>query len=174
MQKIKKFHVDLTKNTEVPFFQVPSELRIRFGVELFENGNLHLLKDIINNTLHRSEQMDVTFLSGYMINDRRYREKTNIGKYIKIKNWSETIVYRDEINANVIFASIQDVRFKEVYPYIKSIVKGMNSPFIVFYQDSYLVYVSEDVIDIISNDRHLIQNLKNQYQEVFDTYYENR
>ncbi|MDM5297019.1 hypothetical protein QUF51_02410 [Bacillus pumilus] len=174
MQKIKKFHVDLTKNTEVPFFQVPSELRIRFGVELFENGNLHLLKDIINNTLHRSEQMGVTFLSGYMINDRRYRKKTNIGKYIKIKNWSETIVYRDEINANVIFASIQDVHFKEVYPYIKSIVKGMNSPFIVFYQDSYLVYVSEDVIDIISNDRHLIQNLKNQYQEVYDTYYENR
>ncbi len=48
----------------------------------------------------------------------------------------------------------------------------MNSAYIIIYYGNYLIYVSGDVMDIISNDQHLIYNLKSQYQEVYDTYYE--
>ncbi|OLG01362.1 hypothetical protein B4125_3862 [Bacillus paralicheniformis] len=44
----------------------------------------------------------------------------------------------------------------------------------IFYNDSYLVYVSTDVLDIISHDQNLIHNLKKQYEEVHDKYYENK
>lgn len=172
MDKIKKFHINFTKNIEIPFFQVSPQLRVRFGVELFDNGKLSLLKDILSETLDHPQEINVTFISGYIKNDRRYREKTNIGKYIKIKNWSETITYHDEIDANVIFTTIKNIRFEEVYQYIKSVVKGMRSSYIVIYNENYLVYISEDVIDFISYDQNLIQNLKNHYQELYDTYYE--
>lgn len=113
-------------------------MRIRFGVELFENGELRLLKETLNKTLNQSEAIDITFISGYMINDHRYREKTNIGKYIKIKKWYEAIVYHEEIDANVIFASIQHVRFEKVYQYIKSVVKRVISAYILFYNEAIL------------------------------------
>ncbi|MCY7753103.1 hypothetical protein MOF38_01065 [Bacillus haynesii] len=174
MERTKKFHVDFTKNSVSPFFQVPSDLRVRFGVELFENGKFKLLKNILNETLNKPETLDVSFISGYIVNDRRCREKTNIGKYVTIHNWLETIVHDEEIGTNVIFATVRNIRFDEAYQYIKSVARGSNTPYMIFYNDSYLVYVSTDVLDIISHDQNLIHNLKNQYEEVYDKYYENK
>lgn len=43
---------------------------------------------------------------------------------------------------------------------------------IFFYNDTYLLYISTDVIDIVSPDTSLIEKLKLQYSEEYDKFYE--
>lgn len=60
----------------------------------------------------------------------------------------------------------------EVYKYCKYVVNGGQQAYISFYNDTYLLYISTDVIDIISPDTSLMEKLKLQYSEEYDKFYE--
>ncbi len=52
------------------------------------------------------------------------------------------------------------------------IKKGFTGAYISFYSNEYLLYGSSDVIDIISNEPSNIIKLKDNYKNLYDTYYE--
>ncbi|MDL4841963.1 hypothetical protein [Aquibacillus rhizosphaerae] len=60
----------------------------------------------------------------------------------------------------------------DVYNYCLIARKGLPTAYISFYSNEYLLYVSTDVINFISNDATNIAKLKDNYKNLYDTYYE--
>lgn len=51
-------------------------------------------------------------------------------------------------------------------------MNGGQQAYLSFYNDTYLLYISTDVIDIISPDTSLIEKLKIQYYKEYEKFYE--
>ncbi|SIQ63803.1 hypothetical protein SAMN05878494_2011 [Bacillus cereus] len=173
MERMKILDVNFADMTATPFFQVEAKNRIRFDIELFE-GNLRGLRGILTELFKSPDTIDVSFISGYITygKSKRINEKTKIGRFMKIKNWAETKVDVDDLESTIIFTTIKGVHEDEVYKYCKYVVNGGQQAYISFYNDTYLLYISTDVIDIISPDTSLIEKLKLQYSEEYDKFYE--
>lgn len=172
MDKFKKFKVDFTNTEETPFFQVTSNHRIRFDMDLFFNNNTRLLKNILDNLFNQNEKINSSFICGYIINGKRIHEKTGLGKFTKIRNWKETLIKNDNFTSSTIFASIKNLNYQDVYKYCQNVSQGHPSAYISFYNDNYLLYINQDVIDIISFNEKLIEQLKTKYAMEYDKYYE--
>ncbi|MGH0942819.1 phosphatase [Bacillus mycoides] len=173
MERMKILDVNFADMTATPFFQVKVKNRIRFDIELFE-GNLRGLRGILTELFKSPDTIDVSFISGYITygKSKRINEKTKIGRFMKIKNWTETKVDVDDLESTIIFTTIKGVHEDEVYKYCKYVVNGGQQAYISFYNDTYLLYISTDVIDIVSPDTSLIEKLKLQYSEEYDKFYE--
>lgn len=173
MERMKILDVNFSDMTATPFFQVEAKNKIRFDIELFE-GNLRGLRGILTELFKSPDTIDVSFISGYITygKSKRINEKTKIGRFMKIKNWAETKVDVDDLESTIIFTTIKGVHEDEVYKYCKYAVNGGQQAYISFYNDTYLLYISTDVIDIISPDTSLIEKLKIQYCEEYDKFYE--
>ncbi len=173
MERIKKIKVNFEDMSATPFFQVQTNYRIRFGKESIEN-NLKLLREILGEIFKENDRIDVSFISGYIAYDKSKRtyEKTRIGKFVEIQNCKETQITDDDLENTVIFTTIKGVHKDEVYKYCKYVVNGGQQAYISFYNDTYLLYINSDVIDIISADASLIEKLKLQYREEYDKFYE--
>lgn len=173
MERMKILDVNFADMTATPFFQVEAKNRIRFDIELFE-GNLRGLRGILTELFKSPDTIDVSFISGYITygKSKRINEKTKIGRFMKIKNWTETKVDVDDLESTIIFTTIKGVHEDEVYKYCKYVVNGDQQAYISFYNDTYLLYISTDVIDIVSPDTSLIEKLKLQYSEEYDKFYE--
>ncbi|KML00566.1 hypothetical protein [Rossellomorea marisflavi] len=169
MRKIDKFGFKLDDMEATPYFEVTSNYRIRFLMDTFEN-NINLLKNVLTDTLKNGQTIDTTFISGYIRNKKRYREYIGIGEFIKITNWRETIVKEEE--HDVIYSTITDVNISDVNKYCQKVANGYREAFIMFYNDDFLIYVSSDVLDIISYESGLISNLKQKYSSEYNTFYE--
>ncbi|QWH20488.1 phosphatase [Bacillus mycoides] len=173
MERMKILNVNFDDMRATPFFQVEVKNRIRFDTELFE-GNLRKLRGILTELFKSPDAIDISFTSGYITygKSKRINEKTKIGRFMKIKNWTETQVDDDDLKSTIIFTTIKGVHKDEVYKYCKYIVNGGQQAYISFYNDTYLLYINSDVIDIISADASLIEKLKLQYREEYDKFYE--
>ncbi len=173
MERMKILDVNFADMTATPFFQVEAKNRIRFDIELFE-GNLRGLRGILTELFKSPDTIDVSCISGCITygKSKRINEKIKIGRFMKIKNWAETKVDVDDLESTIIFTTIKGVHEDEVYKYCKYVVNGGQQAYISFYNDTYLLYISTDVIDIISPDTSLIEKLKLQYSEEYDKFYE--
>lgn len=167
--KLKKFNIDFDYNKEIPFFQSNSEKRIRFDIDKL---NKDTLKNIISQ-LYADNEIEILFVSEYIEKGKRISSKSKIGKIIKITNWLELVSFDKETNEGAIYANIKRLKQKDVYNYCLSVKRGFNEAYIVFFNDVFLMYVSSDVIDIISNENN-ISNLKKEYYELFDRFYEQK
>lgn len=172
MQRIEKFGFKLEESEGTPFFNVFPKHRLRFGMETFEN-NFMLLKQVLEDVLKEDQTTDTTFISGYITKNKRYPEKVGIGKFIKIKNWRETVVKDEDLESDVIYSTVSNVNNSEAFKYCQKVVKGYPQAYIMFYNDNFLIYVSSDVIDIISYDSDLINDLKEKYSSDYNKFYEN-
>lgn len=171
MVKLSNINIDFDCNKETPYFQVTSEQRIRFGME---DLNITLIQKIVGDVFKENDQLSVIFVSEYIANNKRYSSKSKIGKIIEIKNWHETVVFNDEsMGEGIVYATIKNLKRIDLIKYCSEIYKGHNEAYISFYNDNYLLYVSSDVIDIISTDVEKIADLKHKYSEQFNNYYEN-
>ncbi|MBO0589730.1 hypothetical protein [Sporosarcina sp. E16_8] len=85
--------IQFSSSSKTPYFQVSSKKRIRFGLE---NLNLNLVKKIIDDILKEDYHINVIFIAGYIVNNKRISSKSKIGKFIDIKNWEETIVREED------------------------------------------------------------------------------
>ncbi|USK76639.1 hypothetical protein [Peribacillus frigoritolerans] len=167
MERIQQFNVNF-KDEETPFFQVDTNHRIRFGMDEISGSLLTtILKDIFNT----NEKIDTSFIIGNITNNKRHHEKNGIGKSIKINNWEEVIVKDEEMDAEIIYATVKGINNSDVYNYCKKVHQGHREAYIVFYNDRFLIYVNNDVLDIISNDSNLIRELKVKYEKHLNEYY---
>lgn len=48
----------------------------------------------------------------------------------------------------------------------------MIEPYIIFYNEQNIIYISNDVIDIISSSKEMISNIKSEFKEFIDVFYE--
>lgn len=152
-----------------PFFQVHEGNRIRFDIEKLSSVNLQL---IIKQIFKENKDINAIFVSEYIYKNKRTSAKTKVGQIIHLKNWKELVVLEDDSNEGVVYASIKSLDPLDVYNYCSSVKKGSAGAYISFYSDEYLLYVSSDVIDIISNDSTNISKLKDNYKKIYDTYHE--
>lgn len=168
MVKLNKININFDCNKETPYFQVTSEQRIRFGME---DLSITLIRKIVEDVFKENDILSVIFVSEYIINNKRYSSKSGIGKIIQIRNWHETIVIDESIGEGVVYATIKNLNRNDVIKYCSKIYKGHNEAYISFYNDEFLLYVSNDVIDVISNNIEEIKTLKQKYEQ-FNKYYE--
>lgn len=170
MVKVNNINIDFDCNKETPYFQVTSEQRIRFGME---DLNITLIRKIVEDVFKENDNLSVIFVSEYINNNKRYSSKSKIGKIIEIKNWHETVVNDESVGEGVVYTTIKNLNRNDVIKYSSKIYKGHNEAYISFFNDDLLLYISSDVIDIISKNVDIIASLKQKYSEQFNKYYEN-
>lgn len=167
--RLEKFNVDFDCNKITPFFQSTNGYRIRFDIGKLEKT---VLQTIINSIYEQDEEIEMIFISEYIINRKRISSKSNISKIITIRNWKEIPIVDEETNEGVVYVNIKRLKRSDIYNYCLAIKKGFREVYISFFSDTFLFYVSSDVIDIISNDGSKISKLKEKYVELYDTYHE--
>ncbi len=165
--KLKGFTIDFDCVKGTPFFQVHPDNRIRF--DIYEIA-LADFKSIINEVFPERKDINAIFISAYIFNGKRRSAKSRVGRTFQLNNWNEYIAAKDKNNA-VVYASVKNLSSSDVYNYCLSIRKGGRPAYISFYSNDYLLYVSTDVIDIISNDSMNIAKLKDDYNGLYNTYY---
>lgn len=144
-----------------PYFQVEASKRIRFSSEDFNWNNWGNLKYLIYLTFEGEEKIDSTFIIGDIIHNRKVYNKIGLGKFFEINNWSEEIIYEEDMEEEIIFATVKNVSRNEIYKYVRSITSGFNrEAYITFHSEHFLLYISSDVLDIISNDEKNIEKIK--------------
>lgn len=175
MDRLTRFNVDFYNLDNTPYYQVSGNFRLRVLSDTFHKKNELLLKELIFLIFNKESRIDSTFISGYIVNGKRRREKVGLGKIFKLKNWKEIIVKDEVFGEEVIFATVKGLDRYNIYKYCLKVTSGyMNSAYIIFYNDSFMLYLSSDVLDIISHDDKLINDLKLKLpKEIIDHYYDN-
>lgn len=165
------FGVDMT-NAATPYFQVVKDNRIRFGLETFRQ-HPGLAKSLFHHLFPIEEKLDMTFISGYQDIDstRVRREKLNLRRFFKINNWSNEVVWQEEMSSYFVFLTVKNVKSSAFFRYTLKMIDGHTSLYICFVHRDCLFYISSDVLDIVAN-AHTIRRLKDLFPEMYDTFYE--
>ncbi|WP_414051897.1 hypothetical protein [Macrococcus animalis] len=164
----KEIYFGIDKPT--PYFQVRDEHRIRFGHEKMQGS---LIKQIITD-IYSNDNFNMEFLLRVIEGHYIQNEKTNLGRYFNITNWKE-VFYKGEEAVDYINAIVRGIEFKPLVKYITKVIRGNEkSAYIIFYSSDKLIYVSSDVIDIVSHDKKFIEEMKKKYEGTYDTYWVGR
>lgn len=169
MVKLKDFTIDFDCTKGIPFSKFIRT--IEFGL-IFMKYRWLILKASLTKSFRRKD-INAIFISQYIFNGKRQSAKSKVGRILQLNNWQEHVVAEDENNA-VVYASIKKLSSIDVYNYCLSIRKGRRPAYISFYSNDYLLYVSTDVIDVISNDTTNVAKLKDDYKGLYDTYHEHQ
>lgn len=172
MKKIEKMGITITDLNVPPFFQVNQDYRVRFLMDQFRENGFKRLNNIIEDIFGDNKGIDTSFIYGYIVNGKKYPEAKGIGKFIHIRNWKEYYIDNIELESTVMYVTIENVDKQDIYKYCYAVGMDHREAYIVFYNDKYLMYVSSDVIDIVSCENSLIQQLKCTYKDAYDKYYE--
>lgn len=167
--RLENFNINLGCGEMTPFFQSEQNKRIRFGLDELGRGKL---QEIIDEIFEEHEAIELVFISEYISSGKRILSKAKIGKIISIRNWKETLSLNADETEGGVYANVKNLNRTDVYNYCFAIKKGFREAYIVFYSDAFLLYVSSDVIDIISNNESEIKKLKEAYAELYDKCYE--
>lgn len=84
--KLNNINIDFDLENEIPYFQVSDENKVRFDIDSLNKKDI---TSLINN-IFKESTTNCSFLSEF-IKPVKFKEKTNIGRYISINNWHETI-----------------------------------------------------------------------------------
>ena len=166
---LKNTGIDFDINQPTPFFQVTDERRIRFGVDEI---SFHEVKRVIGEVFEQDDAIDMTVLSSYVKGKKYISAKTTIGKWFSIKNWTETIVFNEDDYTGFVFATIRNLDRREVERYVAAIRQGARGAYIAFYTDDRLLYVSTDVLDIVSPDCGFIRKMKLTFEDGYNKFHE--
>lgn len=162
---LKEQQINFDLENEIPFFQSSNENRVRFDIDRLEKKQI---SNIIHQLFSNQSNTKCSFLSEY-IYPVKFREKTRIGRFLSITNWQEEIHSTDE---KYIIATIENIKITEIINYSIYIQKGLVEPYIIFYNNENMMYVSNSVIDIISVSKETITNIKTEFSDYIDTVYE--
>lgn len=152
----QQIHFDLEH--EIPYFQAPEKNRIRLDIDVL---NKKQISNIINVIFNNQSKTKCTFLSEYLY-PVKFREKTRIGRFFNITNWYEEIHSTDE---KYVIATIKNIKNKDLIDYSLYIKKGLVEPFIVFYNQENIFYISNAVIDIISVSKDTLDYIKSEFND---------
>lgn len=149
--KEQQIHFDLEHET--PYFQSSNKNSIRLDIA---NLNKKQFTNIINILFSDQSSTKCTFLSEYLY-PVKFREKTRIGRFLTITNWHEEIHSADE---KYVMATIENIKNLEIINYSIYIQKGLVEPFIIFYSQENILYVSNYVVDIITESKETLDCFK--------------
>lgn len=162
---LEEMNINFDIENETPFFQASNENRVRFDVE---HVNKKQLSNIINQLFTNQTKTKCSFLSEYKY-PVKFREKTRLGRFFNITNWKEEL---HTSNEEYIIVTTENLKNDEIINYCLYIQKGMIEPYIIFYNKQNIFYISNDVIDIISSSKDMINNIKLDFKELVDVFYE--
>ncbi|WP_239705609.1 MULTISPECIES: phage tail protein [unclassified Mammaliicoccus] len=162
---LEEMNINFDIENETPFFQASNENRVRFDVE---HVNKKQLSNIINQLFTNQTKTKCSFLSEYKY-PVKFREKTRLGRFFNITNWKEEL---HTSNEEYIIVTTENLKNDEIINYCLYIQKGMIEPYIIFYNKQNIFYISNDVIDIISSSKDMISNIKLDFKELVDVFYE--
>ncbi|MDP4460595.1 phage tail protein [Staphylococcus hyicus] len=162
---LKDLSLSFDLESEMPFFQASKSHRIRFDVDVL---NKSLVSSIVNQLFTTPKTTHCSFLSKYL-NPTHIREKTCVGRFFTLKNWREEVHVGEE---TYIITTFYNLKNDALIEYLLYISNSFINPYIIFYNDYHLVYISSDVLDIVSNSEEVIKSLKTEYASIMDTYYE--
>ena len=166
---LKNTGIDFDINQPTPYFQVTDERRIRFGMDEI---SLEDVKGVIGKVFEQENPIDMTILSSYVKGKKYISAKNNIGKWFSIKNWKETIVFNEDDYTGFVYATIRNIDRREVERYVAAIRQGARGAYITFYTDDRLLYVSTDVLDIVSLDCGFIRRMKSTFEDGYNKFHE--
>ena len=169
MFKRNRFNIDFDVMKETPYFQVDTQHRIRFAMEEL---NVPLLKDVLKTVFRENQNLSLIFVSEYIVNNVRRSSKAKLGKYLTIRNWKEQVVQNEISGEGAVYTQVNDLDEDEVIKYCIQVYRGNTQSYIAFFNHDFLVYVSTDVIDIISDDSEKIKKLKKRYHETYNKFFE--
>ncbi|MGT3737232.1 phage tail protein [Staphylococcus aureus] len=149
--KEQQIHFDLEHETS--YFQSSDKKSIRLDIA---NLNKKQFTNIINILFSDQSSTKCTFLSEYLY-PVKFREKTRIGRFLIITNWHEEIHSADE---KYVMATIENIKNLEIINYSIYIQKGLVEPFIIFYSQENILYVSNYVVDIITESKETLDYFK--------------
>ncbi len=95
--------------------------------QLKENPSLQ--KSIVKCLFAGNSQIDLTFLKSYQTSSSKHAkrfEKQSSHQVIRIQNWHEHKVLKQDNETRLIFVTIQNINALEVVAYIKSIHEENN------------------------------------------------
>lgn len=152
---------------QTPFFQVNSNNRIRFGLSEISYVEL---KSVLDYIFKEVDTVDMVYLVAYIISNKYIYTKTAVRKSILIRNWEEIVEENEEVRN--VYAIVKNIDITQVQKYALSIYKGGRAAYLAFYLKDRLVYISSDVVDIISDDVQFISHLKEQFSNLYDKFHE--
>lgn len=157
--------INFDLENEIPYFQSSDENKVRLDIDKIPKKQL---ANIITLLFSNQSNTKSSFLSEYLY-PVRYREKTRIGRFLTITNWHEEVHSADE---KYIIATIENIKNAEIINYVLYIQKGLVEPYIIFYNEENILYISNSVIDIISVSVDTITHIKTEFNDKIDTFHE--
>lgn len=151
--------------SETPFFQVSIPHRIRFDADMISKP---LVTTIVNQLFDTPDTTHCSFLSKYL-SPIHTREKTRVGRFFNIINWREDVHVGED---TYIISTFYKLTNEALIDYLLYVPRSCINPYIIFYNNHHIVYISSDVLDIISCSEEVIKNYKAKYADIMDTDYE--
>ncbi|MFJ6411309.1 hypothetical protein ACIQLG_00765 [Terribacillus saccharophilus] len=167
---LKQIGINIYGRDGSVFFQASKENRVRLATDIFSDlNNRKLLKEeVIQHFMDKP--VSLTFLSAYYINDTRIREKLGLGKVLNISNWKEKVISDD--GERLIYGTISNLDNTQVLSIIYGVLAEKIASPLTFHNDESIVYVSSDVLDVVTVDDVKVKEFKNKYPDLYDKYYE--
>ncbi|HHU6750993.1 TPA: phage tail protein [Staphylococcus pseudintermedius] len=162
---LKEQQINFDLENETPFFQSSNENRVRFDIDSLDKKQL---SNIIHQLFSNQSNTKCSFLSKY-IYPVEFREKTRIGRFLTITNWREEIHSTDK---KYIIVTIENINISEIINYLLYIQKSLVEPYIVFYNNENMIYISSSVIDIISGSKVTVNKIKTGFSDHINIFYE--
>lgn len=166
--RIEPFSIDFSAGV-TPFFQVNDSERIRFSMAELEK-NPGTLKQVFHYLFQWEESLACLFISGYETAGGIRRERLGLGKIVTITNWKNHKRWNEDLGAYIIYTQVNSLRASEIYRYFLKLMRGHMPLYICFYNEEYLVYVNNDVLDILSAESK-ITLLKKRFDELYDKFH---
>lgn len=169
------FNIDLSQTNISPYLHARKTNRVRFD---FGCVNEYIFNFIIS-LFKEDESFHIFYLDSYSINGLS-RETLNL----KLKSYIDTfknkhdfklkkVSYTEEDDSiEYIFAEIKNVSPEAIryyYQYMKSLDAEDN--YLYFYNKNFIVYITTDVLDVVSSDKEFIKRIKHSIIS-YDKYYE--
>lgn len=135
--------------------------------------NPGILKEIFKSLkLDEQSKLDCTFLSAYESEGFKQKEKLHLGSKFVITNWKENKIWRDDLECTCVYTTITNLTEESLYRYMIGLMRRHQRQLhICFYNETYLLYTSSDVLDIVSSESN-ISNLKDVFRKYYDRHHE--
>ncbi|QDW97717.1 phage tail protein [Staphylococcus agnetis] len=151
--------------SETPFFQVSIPHRIRFDADMISKP---LVTTIVNQLFDTPDTTHCSFLSKYL-SPIHAREKTRVVRFFNIINWREDVHVGED---TYIISTFYKLTNEALIDYLLYVPRSFINPYIIFYNNHHIVYISSDVLDVISCSEEVIKNYKAKYADIMDIDYE--
>lgn len=170
-QLFTNLNLSITASGGTPYFLVSKDNRIRFDIDYVDHN---ILNNIFSLLSISSTYLNLIYLDNVEELGKKYREDTsNVNDFFQT-NECEIISIKDEEDNNKIFNfhQIKNCKENDILNYILDISNGGYSNLLYFYNDSMIIKISSDILDIVHEDSNIITLMKVEFNSLYDKYHE--